>query len=524
MRDFAAGHPPTEEAAEIVRDLGRALGRDGLECHPGVSYRHLLVWRGGEGGMRTKPPHDLSDKPVAGHFPEGPGADVLRDLMERSRPFLATHPLCQARAARGERVPTAIWLWGQGKRPQVPTLRERFGVEGSVIAAVDLVNGLGVLAGLEKIAVPGATGFLDTNFRGKAEYGLRALAERDFLFLHVEAPDEGGHMGDAQKKVEAIENVDEKVVGPLLEGLRASGSEWRMLVMPDHPTPCALKTHTDEPVPFVVYIAIDGTVVIGEGAEDAMPKLYVGEKVGTRQGPATDVALDALEGAAICAAGGYNALSVIAIAEHGTFLRVPDTYMDKIACGPEGRGAIDLDQRPRDNLKALADARGVYVEDLTVAILDRPRHNALIEEVRRAGARIKLITSGDVSAALATTRPDTGIDILMGVGGAPQGVLAAAFLLCVGGEMQARLKPRNEHEAGELRKLGLFDLQRKYGLEELASGSVMCAATGITPGDYLHGVRYVKGGAVTNSVVMRSATRTVRFIEAHHRFDRRPEY
>ncbi len=239
-------------------------------------------------------------------------------------------------------------------------------------------------------------------------------------------------------------------------------------------------------------IAIDGTVVIGEGAEDAMPKLYVGERVGTGQGPATDVALDALEGAAICAAGGYNALSVIAIAEHGTFL--------------------------------LADARGVYVEDLTVAILDRPRHNALIEEVRRAGARIKLITSGDVSAALATTRPDTGIDLLMGVGGAPQGVLAAAFLLCVGGEMQARLKPRNEHEAGELRKLGLFDLQRKYGLEELASGSVMCAATGITPGDYLHGVRYVKGGAVTNSVVMRSATRTVRFIEAHHRFDRLPEY
>ena len=257
MRDFAAGHPPTEEAAEIVRDLGRTLGREGLEFHPGVSYRHLLVWRGGEGGMRTKPPHDLSDKPVAGHFPEGPGAEVLRDLMERSRPFLATHPLCQARAARGERVPTAIWLWGQGKRPQVPTLRERFGIEGSVIAAVDLVNGLGVLAGLEKIAVPGATGFLDTNFRGKAEYGLRALAERDFLFLHVEAPDEGGHMGDAQKKVEAIENVDAKVVGPLLEGLRAAGGEWRLLVMPDHPTPCALKTHTDDPVPFVVYVSSD---------------------------------------------------------------------------------------------------------------------------------------------------------------------------------------------------------------------------------------------------------------------------
>ena len=257
MRDFAAGHPPSEEAAEVVRDMNRALGRDGLEFHPGVSYRHLLVWRGGESRMRTTPPHDLSDKPVAGHFPDGPGAEVLRDLMERSRRFLAEHPLCQARAARGERAPTSIWLWGQGKRPRLPTLRERFGVEGSVIAAVDLVNGLGVLAGLKKIAVPGATGFLDTNFRGKAEYGLRALEEREFLFLHVEAPDEGGHMGDAQKKVEAIENVDAKVVGPLLEGLRAAGGEWRLLVMPDHPTPCALKTHTDDPVPFVVYVSSD---------------------------------------------------------------------------------------------------------------------------------------------------------------------------------------------------------------------------------------------------------------------------
>jgi fructose-1,6-bisphosphatase class II len=271
-------------------------------------------------------------------------------------------------------------------------------------------------------------------------------------------------------------------------------------------------------------IPIDGTVCIGEGAEDAMPMLYVGERVGTGEGPRTDVALDALEGAAICAAGGYNALSVIAIAEHGTFLRVPDTYMDKIACGPEGKGVIDLDRGPTYNLKALADAKGVYVEDLTVAILDRPRHNKLIDEVRRAGGRIKLIGSGDVSAALATTKPDTGIDILMGIGGAPQGILAAAAFLCVGGEMQARLKPRNEHEAGELRALGLFELQRKYTLEELASGSVMFAATGITPGDYLNGVRYVKGGAVTNSVVMRSATRTVRFIEAHHAFDREPEY
>ena len=271
-------------------------------------------------------------------------------------------------------------------------------------------------------------------------------------------------------------------------------------------------------------IAIDGTVVIGEGPDDAMPMLYVGERVGTRQGPKIDVALDALEGAAICATGGYNALSVIAIAEHGTFLRVPDTYRDKLACGPEGKGAIDLERTPTENLKRLAEAKGVYVEDLTVAILDRPRHDALIEEVRKAGARIKLLGSGDVSAALATTKPETGIDILMGTGGAPQGILAAAALVCLGGEMQARLRPRNEHEAGQLRALGTFDVQRRYRLEELASGSVMCAATGITPGDYLAGVRYVKGGAITYSVVMRSATRTVRFMESHHRFDRTPHY
>jgi len=271
-------------------------------------------------------------------------------------------------------------------------------------------------------------------------------------------------------------------------------------------------------------IAIDGTVVIGEGAEDAMPMLYVGEKVGTGQGPQTDVALDALEGAHVCAVGGYNAVSVIAIAEHGTFLRVPDTYMEKIACGPEGRGVIDLDRSPTANLQALAEARSVYVEDLTVAVLDRPRHDKLIEEVRRAGARIKLLTSGDVSAAIATTKSLAGVDLLLGIGGAPQGILAAAALVCLGGEMQARLKPRNEHEAGLCRAVGLYDFQRRYRLEELASGSVLFAATGITAGDYLSAVRYIKGGAVTNSVVMRSASRTVRFIEAIHHFDRAPEY
>ena len=271
-------------------------------------------------------------------------------------------------------------------------------------------------------------------------------------------------------------------------------------------------------------IAINGTVVIGEGPDEAIPMLYVGEKVGNGQGAETDVALDALEGAASCAIGGYNALSVIAIAEQGSFLRVPDTYMEKIACGPEGKGVIDLDKSPTDNLKALAAAKGVYLEDLTVVVLDRPRHEKLIREVRTAGARIKLISDGDVSAALATTKPATGIDLLMGIGRAPQGIITAAALACLGGEIQARLKPRNEAEAGQLRAMSIYDFQRKYTLEDLASGSVTFAATGVTQGEYLDGVRYVKGGAITNSVVMRSATRTVRFLECHHRFDRVPQY
>jgi len=271
-------------------------------------------------------------------------------------------------------------------------------------------------------------------------------------------------------------------------------------------------------------IAIDGTIVIGEGPEDAISMLYVGERVGVGQGPRTDVAVDAIEGPATCATGGYNAIAVIAVADAGTLLRVPDTYMDKIACGPDGRGVVDLDRSVADNLRALAGAKGVYVEDLTVAVLDRPRHDTLIDEVRSAGARIKLISDGDVSAALATTRPEAGIDILMGVGRAPQGVLTAAALKCLGGEMQARFAPRNESEASELRRLGHRDRKRKYFLDDLAAGSVMLSATGVTPGDFLAGVRYVKGGAITNSVVMRSATGTVRLIEAHHHFDRAPTY
>jgi fructose-1,6-bisphosphatase class II len=271
-------------------------------------------------------------------------------------------------------------------------------------------------------------------------------------------------------------------------------------------------------------IAIDGKVVVGEGDQGAAEFLYTGEIVGIGSGPEVDVGLNALEGSLICAVGGPNALSCVAVTERGKMLRCPDTYMDKVACGAIGRGVIDLDRSPTDNLKALAEAKEVYVEDLRVAILDRPRHEKLITEVRRAGAGIKLITAGDLSAAIATTRPESEVDMLIGVGGAHQGVLAAAAIRSSGGEIQCRFAPRNEQEAEAILAAGILDLRRRFTLEELAGDNVMFAATGITTGDYLRGVRFFSGGAMTNSVVMRSKTRTIRFIEAIHHFDFKPEY
>ncbi len=271
-------------------------------------------------------------------------------------------------------------------------------------------------------------------------------------------------------------------------------------------------------------VAMDGKIVIGEGKEGDAEFLYEGEIVGTGAGTEIDVALDAIEGSLICATGGPNALSCVALAERGRILRCPDTYMDKVACGSAGRGVIDIDRSPTDNLKALAEAKKVYVEDLRVAILDRPRHEKLINEVRRAGAGIKIISAGDLSAAIATTRPESEIDMLIGIGGAHQGVLAGAAIRSAGGEMQCRFVPRNPEEAEACLAMGIMDLKHRYTLEELAGDNVMFAATGITTGDYLRGVRFFSGGAMTNSVVMRSKTRTIRFIEAIHRFDFKPEY
>jgi len=272
-------------------------------------------------------------------------------------------------------------------------------------------------------------------------------------------------------------------------------------------------------------VVIDGTIVIGEGERDEAPMLYIGEKVGSGDhAPEVDIALDPLEGTTICANGGPNALSVIAMGDKGSFLHSPDTYMDKIAVGPVGKGVVDLDKSPTENLKALAEAKGARVEDLTVIILYRPRHEALIKEVRQAGARIRLIGDGDVSAAIATTKAETGIDLLLGIGGAPEGVLAAAALRCVDGDMQGRLKFRNPQEVERAQAMGIKDIHKKFSLEELAGGDVMFAATGVTDGDYLEGVHFFPGGATTHSVVMRSKTRTIRFTQTTHRFAFKPQY
>lgn len=272
---------------------------------------------------------------------------------------------------------------------------------------------------------------------------------------------------------------------------------------------------------------IDGTIVIGEGERDEAPMLYIGEKVGIADAdsPAVDIALDPLEGTGLCAYGRPGALAVVAMAPKGCFLHAPDTYMDKVAVGPAGRGVIDITKSPTENLHALAEARGRKVEELTAMILDRSRHEALIREVREAGARIKLIQDGDVQAAIATCSDETGIDILFGIGGAPEGVLAAAALQCIGGDMQGRMVFRNDKERERAKTMMPDDdVDRVFMLDDLAHGDIVFAATGVTTGDMLRGVRFFQDGAETHSIAMRSRSGTVREIEATHNFVNKPGY
>jgi len=250
MEDYSAGHISSEEAREIIQVLDAALGQEGRRFYPGVSYRHLLVWAAAEASWRTYPPHDWSGQEV-GHLMTAAAAP-LWDLVRASWPVLQSYEVNRRRLAAGKKPATSIWLWGQGMPPQLPTLKERFGLSGAVISAVDLIRGIGKYAGLKPILVPGATGYLDTNYAGKVAAALAALKEKDLVFLHVEAPDEAGHTGELKLKLQAIEDFDAKVVGPLMVGLKDLG-EHRILVLCDHFTPLSLRTHSSEPVPYVLY-------------------------------------------------------------------------------------------------------------------------------------------------------------------------------------------------------------------------------------------------------------------------------
>ena len=265
-------------------------------------------------------------------------------------------------------------------------------------------------------------------------------------------------------------------------------------------------------------LQIHGTVVIGEGERDEAPMLFIGEEVGNKRGPRVDIALDPLEGTTIAAKNLPNAIAVVAIAESGTLLNAPDVYMDKIAIGPGyPTGLVDLDRSATENIRALAAAKGVPVEEVTACVLDRPRHAKLIDEIRATGAAIRLIGDGDVAGIIDVTEPErTGIDIYLGIGGAPEGVLAAAALRCTGGQMQGRLVISSDEQRDRARRMGVTDVDHKFDMSELASGEVLFAATGVTDGDLLSGVTFGRRAITTHTVVMRSSSGTVRWIRAHH--------
>ncbi|MDD5259257.1 MAG: cofactor-independent phosphoglycerate mutase [bacterium] len=251
MTDYSAGHITTEDANVLIEYLQGKMGSDKVRFYPGMSYRHLTVIKGGFDSLKTTPPHDITNQKIGSHLPAGKGQEFIQELMFNSVPLLEKHLVNTRRANAGKKPGNMIWLWGQGRRPQLPTFQSKFNLTGSVISAVNLIKGLGRYAGLNVIDVPGATGYIDTNYRGKAEYALRSLEKNDFVFVHVEAPDEAGHNGDIEMKKKAVEDFDFEVVGRIAEGIKKF-SDYRILVLPDHPTPVSLRTHTREAVPFVV--------------------------------------------------------------------------------------------------------------------------------------------------------------------------------------------------------------------------------------------------------------------------------
>ena len=252
MDDFSAGHITTAESRQLIESIQELYGGGEFDFYPGVSYRHLLVWHGGNDKLKATPPHDISHQIINDYLPEGEGAEKLMQLMNDTQLLLKTHPVNVAREAAGKAPANSIWLWGQGRAPKMQTLQQMYGLSGSVISAVDLIKGIGAYAGLTSIEVEGATSYIDTNYIGKAEAALEALREGDYVYLHVEAPDEAAHSGKLEDKLMAIEDFDAKVVGTVLDGLKEFG-DYRVLVSPDHPTPVAKMTHTCDPVPFILY-------------------------------------------------------------------------------------------------------------------------------------------------------------------------------------------------------------------------------------------------------------------------------
>jgi len=257
MDDYSGGHISTGEARALIESIGNELGTDNIIFHPGISYRHLMVWKNGLIDIDCTPPHDITGKPVTPYLPKGEGSNILKKLMDESVDILTEHSVNKKRVLNGNKPANSIWFWGQGKRPSMPTFQEKYSLTGSLISAVDLTKGLGVYAGFEILDVPGATGYIDTNYKGKAEYALEALKRNDIVYVHIEAPDEAGHNGNLRDKIKAIEDIDSIVIGPLFRSLQESNEPFRILVMPDHATPIEIRTHTDEMVPFVLY---DSTV------------------------------------------------------------------------------------------------------------------------------------------------------------------------------------------------------------------------------------------------------------------------
>ncbi|MGI6085035.1 MAG: cofactor-independent phosphoglycerate mutase [Acetivibrionales bacterium] len=253
MKDYSAGEITTTESTELMKAVANELNEDGIAFYPGVSYRHCLVWKDGPMDIRLTPPHDISGKKIIGHLPEGPGSEVALALMKKSTQVLKDHPVNRKRVQRGLNPANSIWLWGQGKKPEIPLFIEKYGLCGSVISAVDLIKGIGIASGMKPVNVPGATGNINTNFQGKAEAALQELQSgRDFVYIHIEAPDECGHQGQVKEKIRAIELIDALVLGPLINGLEGMG-DYRLMVLPDHPTPASIRTHSGDPVPFFIY-------------------------------------------------------------------------------------------------------------------------------------------------------------------------------------------------------------------------------------------------------------------------------